>query len=123
MEVIYHKATENQRDKQIYSVKNQVVCHLFNAIKLQRFYDIAIPVSGRVLTHGDSACPFNEERVANKSLYFDAVALTRAVGEMVGSVGVNGVYGTWGGRMARAFFLCFNPYIKLWRLYKDVIVN
>lgn len=75
MEVIYHKVTENQRDKQIYSVKNQVVCHLFNAIKLQRFYDIAIPVSGGVLTHGDSACPFNEERVANKSLYFDAVAL------------------------------------------------
>ena len=75
MEVIYHKVTENQRDKQIYSVKNQVVCHLFNAIKLQRFYDIAIPVSGGVLTHGDSACPFNEERVATKSLYFDAVAL------------------------------------------------
>lgn len=75
MEVIYHKVTKNQRDKQIYSVKNQVVCHLFNAIKLQRFYDIAIPVSGGVLTHGDSACPFNEERVANKSLYFDAVAL------------------------------------------------
>ena len=75
MEVIYHKVTENQRDKQIYSVKNQVVCHLFNAIKLQRFYDIAIPVSGGVLTHGDSACPFNEERVANKSLYFAAVAL------------------------------------------------
>lgn len=77
MEVIYHKVTENQRDKQIYSVKNQVVCHLFNAIKLQRFYDIAIPVSGGVLTHGDSACPFNEERVANKSLYFDAVALIK----------------------------------------------
>lgn len=45
------------------------------------------------------------------------------MGEMIGSVGVNGVYGTWGGRMARAFFLRFNPYVLFWQLYKDDVVN